>query len=141
MWPQRALVTTNGTRLKLSAPPASAISLWPVWICAPAETMACSPVPQARTTASALVSSGSPALMPTTRALNIESRSGNIVLPNTMWSMSSAFRPDLASDAFAAWAPRSVIATSLSEPPKSPKAVRTPAARITSRGILLSVFI
>ena len=71
--PQRAFSTQYAPLLIDSAPPASATSASPFSIACVAETIACRPRPHRRLTVSAGASLGTPALIPTTRAMYMSS--------------------------------------------------------------------
>ena len=113
--------------------------LWPDAICCAALTMACEPVPQARVTPSAALSSGSPAVSATLRLMNSPSASTGAVLPNTRWSTCAGCSPARATAACTTCTPSVASGTSRRLLPKSPKGVRTPLLRMMSvSGLLIS---
>ena len=115
--PQRTSGIQYGPRLIDSAPPASATPTSPLWIACTAETMACTPVPHRRFTVKAGVSFGTPASMPTTRAMYMSLGSVWMTLPNTTWSTSLPPMPARSMAARAAMAPSCVGGTPFSERP------------------------
>ncbi len=115
--PQRAASTQYGACDIDSAPPASATSTSPVWMCIVAVTIDWTPDPQSRLTVSAGDSCGTPALIATTRDMYMSFVLLWITLPKTTCSIWSGRRPERSIAAFAAVAPRSVASTSLSDFP------------------------
>ena len=79
------------------------------WIAWAAETIACTPVPHRRLTVKAGASLGTPALMPTTRAMYMSSGAVWMTLPNTTWSTCSGSSRARSIAARAAVAPSSVV--------------------------------
>src|SRR5262249_9419970 len=106
-----ALGIQYGPRLIDSAPPASATDASPVWIDWHAETIACTPVPHRRLTVYAGTSFGTPAFIPTTRAMYMSAASVWITFPNTTWSTWSGSSPPPPSAALAAVAQSSDAGT------------------------------
>src|SRR5437667_11153238 len=121
----------------LSAPPATAASTSPSRMYCEALTIACMPLPQRRLSVSAPDSAGSPPLSAATRDRYMSFGSVWITLPNTTWPTSSGATFARASASRTQRAPSSVGAKSLSEPPKSPIAVRTPETTTTSRPLFI----
>ena len=116
-----------------SAPPASTTSASPTWMAWAAETIACTPVPHRRLTVKAGASLGTPALMPTTRAMYMSSGAVWMTLPNTTWSTCSGSSRARSMAARAAVAPSSVVGMSRRLLPNPPIAVRAAEAITTSR--------
>src|SRR5882672_11288910 len=100
-------------------------------ICA-AVTTACRPLPHRRFSVTAGTSFGMPPLIAHTRDRYMSFGSVWITLPT---SSGATFARDSASRTQRA--PNSVGAKSLSEPPKSPMAVRTPETTTTSRPLFI----
>src|SRR5579859_3934372 len=121
----------------LSAPPPMATSQSPSRIDCAAEMIACTPEPHRRLTVSAGVSTGMPALIMATREIYMSLGSVWITWPNTTWPISAGPTPLRASASAVTLVARSDGATSLSEPPNVPIAVRTPETRYTSRILIL----
>src|SRR3954452_11710223 len=116
-----------------SAPPASTTSASPTWMAWAAETIACTPVPQRRLTVNAGASLGTPALIPTTRAMYMSSGAVWMTLPNTTCSTCSGSSCARSMAARAAVAPSSVAGTSRRLLPNPPIAVGAAEAITTSR--------
>src|SRR3954447_19323538 len=97
-----------------------------------ADTIAWTPVPHSRLTVTAGASFGTPALIPTTRAMYMSSGAVWITLPNTTWSTCSGCRPARSTAARAAMETSSVGATLLRLLPNDPIGVRAADAITTS---------
>src|ERR1700733_11844782 len=105
-----------------SIPPATAQEVYPERISSAALAIACAPEPHTRFTVSAGTRTGSPPPIAAWRAGFIFTPAW-ITLPMT--TVSTSVRPEAFNVPRIAAAPSSGAATSLSEPPKVPRAVRT----------------
>src|SRR5208337_1202371 len=133
--PQRMPWAIYGARLMLSAPPPTAMSASPSRMLCAAETIACRPDPHSRLTVSAGASWVTPAPSAATRAMYMSFGSVWMTLPNTTCPTSAPATPARTSASRTTCEPSALGAMSLSAPPKSPIAVRTPETTITSRCI------
>ena len=109
----------------LSAPPATVIEASPSFIICAQEMIDCTPEPHSRLSVSAGVVTGISALSMATRAMNWSFGPVCMTWPMTTCSTSAGLMPARPIASVMTRAPRSAGRNGLSEPPKSPMAVRT----------------